>query len=145
MKLLRYYIKQHPLPGELRSGGGKGLIGKDCYWFYNYILKNLNGTVNIKFYSVSSHLFWWMSVTWLFLMGLGNPVTSDILMALVASARYWLAVYGKLKSLDYKSPDIVLHTEKQADILYLGKWHLCIIYQVPSLFAFLSNVLSWTI
>ena len=29
MKLLRYYIKQQPLPDELRSGGGKGLIGKD--------------------------------------------------------------------------------------------------------------------
>ena len=29
MKLLRYYIKHQPLPDELRSDGGKGIIGKD--------------------------------------------------------------------------------------------------------------------
>lgn len=33
MKLLRYYIKQQPLPDELRSGGGKGLIGTLMSWF----------------------------------------------------------------------------------------------------------------
>lgn len=33
MKLLRYYIKQQPLPYDLRQGGGRGLIGTLMSWF----------------------------------------------------------------------------------------------------------------
>ncbi|XP_046856978.1 dymeclin-like [Xenia sp. Carnegie-2017] len=33
MRLLRYYIKQDPLPNELRSGGTKGLLGTLISWF----------------------------------------------------------------------------------------------------------------
>ena len=33
MKLLRYFIKQQPLPDELKHGSGKGLIGTLMSWF----------------------------------------------------------------------------------------------------------------
>lgn len=40
MRLLRYYIRQDPLPNELRSGGTKGLLGMYVEIFHVTVSEN---------------------------------------------------------------------------------------------------------
>ena len=55
MKLLKYYIKQQPLPDELRQSGGKGLIGKlqfKCCFYKQIIAKLLSVPNHGNYYKV---------------------------------------------------------------------------------------------